>query len=270
MVLFAVLVGTSLNPYCALQSDRCSNHGTCYGAGQCHCQPGYGPEVSYINEALCSRPNMPCTGGQLARALKLPLQQEIEAAQICCSHHGVLTDAGCSCDLGYGPTTPNNELTPTVPLCGIECYDPTTQTHSTCSGHGSCSNATNFVCKCDQGFTGKQCGHTVPQLQWVHTSPGENCNEACANHEHGCRGVPGPETSGALQAIMNEAGWKLGKNGFMGLGGGGSNIFSSLAPACNVPILGDHCIYVTDPYTVACTTSASGVTRLCPCVWGAK
>ena len=172
VVLFAVLIGTSLNPYCAvwaLHSDRCSNHGICYGAGQCRCTVGYGPEVAYTNEALCGRPNMPCTGGQLARTLE---SRDAEAAQICCSHRGALITGGCRCDIGYGPVTPINELRPVIPLCGIECYDPMTHTHSSCSGHGSCSNATNFMCKCDQAFSGKQC---ESRTQWFSSSRGAIC-----------------------------------------------------------------------------------------------
>ena len=263
VVLFAVLIGTSFNPYCAvwaLQHDRCSNHGTCYGAGQCHCVTGYGPEISYSNEAMCSRPNMPCTGGQLARALE---SRNAAAAHICCSDRGTLIAGGCRCNYGYGPATPKNELTPAVPLCSIECYDPVTQTKSTCSGHGSCSNATNMVCKCDKGFLGKQCDDEPVVPTWFHSNKDQSCNDACSNHGFHCQGgVSGPTDRPAFETIMHKAGYDPGDNVFISMVG---PAYSNVVPACDVVFFGNNpkCIFFSVDYKIDCA-GAQG-TRMCPC-----
>ena len=157
VVLFGTLMGTSFNPYCAVlsfQHDRCSTHGVCYGAGQCRCTVGFGPEISYTGEALCSKPGMPCTGGQLVRALE---STDAKAPQVCCAHRGTLFESGCRCAAGYGPQVPDNDLTPTIALCSIECYDPLTRARSTCSDHGTCNAATNGTCVCQTGWGGVDC-----------------------------------------------------------------------------------------------------------------
>ena len=49
VVLYVLLFLGKFNPFCGdftFQSDPCNKHGQCYGAGQCHCDLGFGPEVS--------------------------------------------------------------------------------------------------------------------------------------------------------------------------------------------------------------------------------
>ena len=100
VLLYVLLIGGWFNPYCdgfTLNSDPCNGHGSCYGAGQCVCEAGFGPEVSFTREPLCSRDHSPCTGDQLQRALAA-------ADNTCCFGHGNIT-AGerCSCAPGFGP-----------------------------------------------------------------------------------------------------------------------------------------------------------------------
>lgn len=104
LLLYVLLLGGLLNPYCSiitLQSDPCNGHGSCYGAGQCRCQYGYGPELSFKPHSLCATENMPCTGSQLRRALA-------EGDSRCCSGHGNITALGCDCDYDYGPESIDN------------------------------------------------------------------------------------------------------------------------------------------------------------------
>eukprot|EP01043_Picozoa_sp_COSAG02_P015655 COSAG02_NODE_672_length_18655_cov_7.874003_7_plen_875_part_00 len=54
-----VLVAGSSNPFCSglpFLSDPCNSHGSCYGAGQCFCDRGYGPESKLSGAPLCSCP----------------------------------------------------------------------------------------------------------------------------------------------------------------------------------------------------------------------
>lgn len=54
-----ILVTGSSNPFCSglpFLSDPCNSHGTCYGAGQCLCDRGYGPESKLSGAPLCSCP----------------------------------------------------------------------------------------------------------------------------------------------------------------------------------------------------------------------
>ena len=68
--LFVLLIsGTDI--FCrgwTFQSDPCNGHGECYAAAQCHCEPGFGPELSYSGEPLCSWHGT-CTASQLQRAV---------------------------------------------------------------------------------------------------------------------------------------------------------------------------------------------------------
>ena len=62
----------AFNPFCngfTFQSDPCHGNGVCYGAGQCHCSRGFGPEVSYSGQPLCGSP-WPC--GDLCGAPEFP------------------------------------------------------------------------------------------------------------------------------------------------------------------------------------------------------
>ena len=100
VLVYVLPIGGWFNPYCdgfTLSSDPCDGHGSCYGAGQCDCDLGFGPEVSYSGEPLYSRDHSPCTGSQLQRALAA-------GDNTCCFGHGNITASErCSCDSGFGP-----------------------------------------------------------------------------------------------------------------------------------------------------------------------
>ena len=75
IVLYVLLFLGKFNPFCddfTFQSDPCNGNGQCYGAGQCRCEPGFGPEVSYSGEPLCAW-HTACTAGQLQRAQDDPV-----------------------------------------------------------------------------------------------------------------------------------------------------------------------------------------------------
>eukprot|EP01046_Picozoa_sp_COSAG06_P000852 COSAG06_NODE_24_length_32981_cov_25.509671_28_plen_289_part_00 len=83
LLLFIMLI-SGTNVFCGgwtFQSDPCNGRGTCYGASQCHCELGFGPELSFTGEPLCSRDHSPCTGDQLQRALAA-------GDNTCCFGHG--------------------------------------------------------------------------------------------------------------------------------------------------------------------------------------
>ena len=58
VLLFVLLVSGKVNPYCdgftLMSTNPCSGHGHCYGAGQCKCNHGYGPTVSFTGKPLCA------------------------------------------------------------------------------------------------------------------------------------------------------------------------------------------------------------------------
>ena len=115
MLLFVLLISGKVNPYCdgfTFQPDPCNLHGACYAAGQCHCDLGWGPEVTYTGESLCAKPDMPCTADQLRRAVGHP------NGAACCGNRGKIVVTGCECELGFGPEVPDNDLTPVTVMCG--------------------------------------------------------------------------------------------------------------------------------------------------------
>jgi hypothetical protein len=90
-----------------------------------------------------------------------------------CSGRGVCKDGACTCDAGYGPSdgalfpdaSPGN-ATAGIPAPAVEvrlnCGRRLSQTPAcpgggACSGHGACSGAPDFVCDCDEGWTGVAC-----------------------------------------------------------------------------------------------------------------
>jgi hypothetical protein len=67
-VLILVLLLCGVDIFCSgltLHQDPCHGHGKCYAASQCQCDLGYGPEVSYTGERLCTEQGYPCTARQL-------------------------------------------------------------------------------------------------------------------------------------------------------------------------------------------------------------
>eukprot|EP01043_Picozoa_sp_COSAG02_P027238 COSAG02_NODE_1598_length_11761_cov_15.902418_5_plen_584_part_00 len=57
VLLYVLLIGGWFNPYCngfTLNSDPCNSHGECFGVGRCHCEVGFGPNVTYNGEPLCA------------------------------------------------------------------------------------------------------------------------------------------------------------------------------------------------------------------------
>eukprot|EP01043_Picozoa_sp_COSAG02_P022785 COSAG02_NODE_1194_length_13955_cov_7.341055_7_plen_571_part_00 len=128
------------------QRDVCHGNGICYGAGQCHCNYGYGPEVSYSGESLCGRNHMPCSRRQLQKAFEA-------RDDTCCFGHGTIAPGGCACDYGYGP-----EVSDTEALCARD-HVPCTASQlpralkagndTCCFGHGTIAPG---GCACDYGY----------------------------------------------------------------------------------------------------------------------
>eukprot|EP01045_Picozoa_sp_COSAG04_P025370 COSAG04_NODE_3319_length_2939_cov_23.714085_1_plen_716_part_00 len=113
LVLYGLLFEGTFNPFCddfTFRSNPCHSNGQCYGAGQCRCELGFGPELSYSGEPLCARDGMPCTKSQLERA-------PTGGGEVCCSHHGTVAAGACECEPGLGPEVPDNDVTPEVLLC---------------------------------------------------------------------------------------------------------------------------------------------------------
>ena len=176
ILLFLLLISGKVNPYCdgfTFQPDPCNGHGVCYAAGQCHCKLGWGPEVTYTGEALCVKPDMPCTVDQLRRAATDP------EGRVCCANRGKPVGSGCECDVGFGPELPDHPLVPILRMCGTKtgmgrctsgqieraiAANFTQADSECCSGHGKCSvNSPRFndgkgFCKCESGFG--------PELLW--------------------------------------------------------------------------------------------------------
>eukprot|EP01046_Picozoa_sp_COSAG06_P003215 COSAG06_NODE_122_length_23062_cov_43.568990_6_plen_856_part_00 len=149
VVLLFVLLMTGEQVFCnawTLQADACHGNGICYGAGQCHCDCGYGPEVSYSGEALCGQNHMPCSSRQLQKALEA-------GDDTCCFGHGTIAPGGCACDYGYGP-----EVSDTEALCARD-HVPCTANQlqralaagddTCCFNHGA---ITAGGCVCDYGY----------------------------------------------------------------------------------------------------------------------
>eukprot|EP01045_Picozoa_sp_COSAG04_P015194 COSAG04_NODE_1185_length_7876_cov_15.856629_3_plen_671_part_00 len=183
-----VLLGAGVDIFCdgivLFQADPCNHHGQCYSAAMCHCNPGFGPEISYGGQSLCLEPGMACTADQLAR-------NQPHASEICCSGHGAITNIGkystdsgssatmgCRCELGFGPEQLDDVLTPSTRLCSTNhtiCSDgqiglavadnrSISCRELCCGGHGTCVNRPkNFHgppgpgCACDSGYGGHRC-----------------------------------------------------------------------------------------------------------------
>jgi hypothetical protein len=135
-----MVAGTNL--YCS--SDPCNGHGECYGAGQCRCTPGYGPEVSvYDGEPLCATYQMACTLDQVTRAFTDPDPDDLNSDHVCCSKHGKLTATGCDCP-NRCPKSPDDPLMPTKVMCSEdEQYDVY---HYPCKPYGCPWFCPPFVC----------------------------------------------------------------------------------------------------------------------------
>lgn len=177
MLLFVLLISGKVNPYCdgfTFQSDPCNGRGVCYAAGQCHCELGWGPEVSYTGEALCVKPNMPCTADQLRRAADAP------KGGVCCAHRGKTVAGGCECDVGFGPELPDDPLVPLLRMCGTKtgmgrctsgqierafAANSTQADSECCSGHGKCrvSDSGKGFCKCDSKYGPELLSHIRPE-----------------------------------------------------------------------------------------------------------
>ena len=78
LILLIVLLMFNAHVFCpgekwynglTFQGDPCNGHGECYAAAQCHCELGFGPEVSVTKEPLCACSGTACTANQLERAV---------------------------------------------------------------------------------------------------------------------------------------------------------------------------------------------------------
>jgi hypothetical protein len=156
-VLLFIMLISGTDVFCGgwtFQSDPCSGHGECYAAAQCHCELGFGPEVSYSGEPLCSRDHSPCTGDQLQRALAA-------GDNTCCFGHGNIT-AGerCSCNPGFGPES-------IVDPSDYQQTDGMRQTlgEPLCARHMACT-AGQLTSEWGETLTGWT-NSSVPEAEWT-------------------------------------------------------------------------------------------------------
>ena len=142
IVVVFILLSCEVDVFCnasklGITNDPCHGHGTCYAAAQCHCDEGYGPELSFDGEALCA-----CAGASKSEG---------------CGDHGMCRapEKGdgdgdgddpqhlCLCDGGYS---------------GSQCGHGTGCDGNPCRHAGACTpNGGNFTCGCASGWKGETC-----------------------------------------------------------------------------------------------------------------
>jgi hypothetical protein len=175
ILLLFVLLSADVDVFCRASKlgilvDPCNGHGKCYAAAQCRCDEGYGPEVSYAEEALCA-----CAGASKsdgcgphgncwADTERLPQQQhtcECEAG-----YSGNLCDLGTGCDGdpcggSHGTCTPdggNHTCACNAGWKGESCAEPTGCDASPCYNGGTCTAAGGqYSCHCANGWKGDTC-----------------------------------------------------------------------------------------------------------------
>jgi hypothetical protein len=107
--LLLLMGGRNIFCHGLLDDDPCNGHGSCYGAGQCHCEIGYGPEDLNADSPLCSQAGARCTDDQIGLSVLAGGEQLSHCHASCCGGKGKGTcerhqggDAGvCACSGEY-------------------------------------------------------------------------------------------------------------------------------------------------------------------------
>ena len=217
VIVNLVLLMSGQNVFChgLFDSDPCSGHGHCYGAGQCHCDLGYGPESKQSAVALCrSGPEEPCTEEQIR--LAVGRGDDANCKHVCCGGVG-------TCALGIadrlGMCACLGEYSGSRCEHG-PCYNKQCEPHSSCvrkddaheckcdfgwvtsighcdhpigcdrlpdCGHGTCvPQGANYTCSCERCWAGTTCELSTGMAVWNQTHP-----EAAQEPNDPCR-VPSP------------------------------------------------------------------------------
>ena len=174
VIVNLVLLMSGRNVFChgLFDSDLCNGHGHCYGAGQCHCDLGYGPESKQSAVALCSSgPEEPCTEEQIRLAVKNPKYDAI-CKHVCCGGVG-------SCALGVadrlGMCACLGEYSGSRCEHG-PCYNKQCEPHSSCVPMGN-----THQCVCDGQWTGGNCQNDPCTGNKLDGSAKDDCS---GTHEH--------------------------------------------------------------------------------------
>ena len=163
-VYIMVLMGWLLaggNPFCSrlLLADPCNGHGECYGAGQCHCSAGFGPDSKLSGTDMCS-----CSIGHIDGReghCKHPTGcDEPDCAHGTCVANG--GDHSCACPDGWS---------------GGTCDHPTGCDSDPCNHGGTCTaNGGDHSCVCPGYWTGDDCDLCNLMLTWNQTHPAPPAN----------------------------------------------------------------------------------------------
>jgi hypothetical protein len=180
IALCFVLLEAGTDVFCGqwtFHPDPCNGRGQCYGASQCHCHAGFGPQNSTTGEALCGDAwcgNPPksdyCTHGScIADSSGVNKCSCLDGWQgeNCASAVGCDDRPDCGNGQCHAPatTTPDDGHSYTCvcangwkgPTCalGTGCDD------EPCGQHGACRrNGGNHTCVCDTGWSGMDaCDH---------------------------------------------------------------------------------------------------------------
>jgi hypothetical protein len=174
------------NPFChstgllipgIQDSNPCNSHGLCYGAAQCYCDIGYGPESKQSGELLCATEwTEECTVSQITRATSADL-----CASTCCHGRGECESASGKCVSCAGEFT------------GERCEIDPCQANP--CGHGDCATVGfNHSCTCHLGWDGDACERA------------QGCDDdPCGSHK---KAQGGCTATGAEHTCSCKAGWQ--------------------------------------------------------------